>query len=102
MVKLRLVVLRCEDLERSRRFYEALGLAFVEEQHGAGPRHLAATLDDGMVIELYPASTSHPVNDVRLGFAVNEIEAICAAVDQAGGSTVVDPDGRKIDLHSAA
>jgi lactoylglutathione lyase len=87
MVKLRLVVLRCEDLERSRRFYEALGLSFVEEQHGAGPRHFAAVIAD-LVIELYPASATHPVNDIRLGFEVTDVEA----------GVVEDPDGRKIEL----
>jgi catechol 2,3-dioxygenase-like lactoylglutathione lyase family enzyme len=35
------VVLRCADLERSRAFYEALGLTVVPEQHGAGPAHFS-------------------------------------------------------------
>ena len=35
--KLNLVVIRAAELERSQRFYEALGLRFSHEQHGRGP-----------------------------------------------------------------
>jgi hypothetical protein len=31
-----LLVLRCKDIEVTRRFYEQLGLAIVEEKHGKG------------------------------------------------------------------
>ena len=44
VVELSLVVLRCADLERTRRFYEALGLTLMPEQHGSGPRHYSARL----------------------------------------------------------
>ncbi|HEX2731005.1 MAG TPA: hypothetical protein VHM70_05345 [Polyangiaceae bacterium] len=39
MLNLALLVLRCQDLERSRQFYAALGLVFTSEQHGSGPVH---------------------------------------------------------------
>jgi lactoylglutathione lyase len=57
MVHMEFLALRCVDLARSRQFYELLGLEFVEEQHGAGPRHLLSNLGD-TVLELYPARGS--------------------------------------------
>lgn len=103
-----LVVLRVADLPTSRAFYEAVGVTFVEEQHGSGPDHLAGTLGNGVVLELYPAATPSP--DQRLGFTVSDLGAVLRAVRGVGGTvlaersghaTVVDPDGRKVDLTSA-
>lgn len=50
---LNLVVLRGK-LELMRPFYEALGLTFTEEKHGAGPTHLACEMAHGVVLEIYP------------------------------------------------
>src|SRR5882672_11301872 len=36
---LSLIVLQSSDVEAAREFYSLLGLSFVEEQHGKGPRH---------------------------------------------------------------
>ena len=124
---LNLVVLRCHDLARSRRFYDALGLRFVDERHGERPPHLAATLPGGTVVELYPAAepgTALPApvaRDPRLGFAVEHIDAVVAEVEVLGAQVivrpaegddrmrraiVVDPDGRRVELlareHSGA
>lgn len=108
---LELVVLRCGDVARSRAFYEALGLQFVAEQHGTGPAHLAATLADGVVVELYPASGQPTapgrgsVGDVRLGFAVGFFEAVLDELadggtvvpsPDGGQAVVTDPDGRRV------
>lgn len=38
-MRLSLLVLYCADLERSRRFYELIGLEFRREQHGNSPVH---------------------------------------------------------------
>ena len=119
---LNLVVLRCHDLGRSRRFYDALGLRFVDERHGERPPHLAATLPGGTVVELYPAAdpaTALPAQvarDPRLGFAVEHIDAVVAQIEGLGGEVVVppaestadddrvrraivvDPDGRRVEL----
>jgi catechol 2,3-dioxygenase-like lactoylglutathione lyase family enzyme len=122
---LNLVVLRCHDLGRSRRFYDALGLRFVDERHGERPPHLAATLPGGTVVELYPAAdpaTALPAlpaqvaRDPRLGFAVEHIDAVVAEIEGLGGEVVVppaesashddhvrraivvDPDGRRVEL----
>jgi len=110
-MRLSLVVLRAADLERARRFYEALGATFAVERHGAGPEHFAAQLGDA-VLEIYPASEDRPPEAVRLGFRVPSIDA---ALEQFrilnaeivtpprespwGRRAVVrDPDGRMFEL----
>ena len=55
-----LVVLRTSQLGACRAFYEAIGLRFVDEQHGRGPAHLAASIG-GMVFELYPSAGGGPI-----------------------------------------
>jgi catechol 2,3-dioxygenase-like lactoylglutathione lyase family enzyme len=75
---LNFIVLYASDLERSRQFYEALGLTFTREQHGQGPMHYAAEMN-GVVLELYP----HPAGDdspsapaaITLGITVSSIDA---------------------------
>lgn len=53
--RLNLVVLRSPDIERARRFYEALGLAFFRHRHGKGAEHYAS--ENGLfVFEIYPAA----------------------------------------------
>ena len=116
---LNLVVLRCHDLGRSRRFYDAVGLRFVDDLDGGRPPHLAATLPGGTVVELYSAAeatTTVPglgARDPRLGFAVEHIDAVVAQIERLGGEVVVppaeaddhtrraivvDPDGRRVEL----
>lgn len=117
--RLNLVVLRCNDLARSRRFYDALGLRFSDERHGQGLPHVAATLPGGTVVELYPAAepTMAPpprgTRDPRLGFAVAHVDAVVAQIERLGGEVIVppaegddevrraivaDPDGRRVEL----
>lgn len=78
MVSLGFVALRCGDLERSRRFYEVLGLAFAEEKHGDGPRHLSTKLD-GAVLELYRRRSEEGGPDLAtLGLKVADPDCITA------------------------
>ena len=42
------VTLFARDIERTADVYRLLGFKFVQEQHGSGPRHLAA-VNEGMV-----------------------------------------------------
>jgi lactoylglutathione lyase len=120
-VSLSLLVLRSPDPGRCRTFYEALGLAFSEEQHGSGPAHLAAVLPGGVVLEIYPTTEPGPIDrgglaDVRMGFTVKDMDLALAAVDEHGGTVVTapaprathriavvaDPDGRRIELTEPA
>ncbi|MDF1663390.1 MAG: hypothetical protein P1V97_16580, partial [Planctomycetota bacterium] len=55
MAKLSLLVLKTKQMLELKEFYERLGLQFVEEKHGRGPLHFAATLGS-LVLEIYPLS----------------------------------------------
>ena len=108
---LNLVVLRCVEVERAARFYRALGVSFVREQHGNGPEHLSGRAGT-VLLELYPRDPTNPVDGTRLGFSVGSLNASIAATTAAGGSTVspprdgawgrravvAAPDGRRVEL----
>lgn len=109
-VKLNLIVLKTHHLDRLKEFYSALGLSFVEEQHGDGPLHLSARVSE-VVLELYPLPGDAGPADAstRLGFAVPDLDAVLARLGVAvvsgpqetewGRRAVVhDPDGRKVEL----
>jgi catechol 2,3-dioxygenase-like lactoylglutathione lyase family enzyme len=100
---LSLVVLRCTDVSVSRRFYEALGLSFQAEQHGAGPVHYSTRIGS-TVLELYPVKRESS-RGVRLGLSCTNPEEAAKAALVVGGrligsSPVVieDPDGHAIEL----
>jgi catechol 2,3-dioxygenase-like lactoylglutathione lyase family enzyme len=59
--RLRTLVLRCADIDRSQRFYSALGLEFGFEQRGDQPGHYSAEVD-GMVLELYPVDATRSLS----------------------------------------
>jgi catechol 2,3-dioxygenase-like lactoylglutathione lyase family enzyme len=97
----------------SKRFYEALGLKFVAEQHSSGPQHWSSTIED-IVLELYPSGQRGPTVG-RLGFRVHDVATAVAGALSAGGSVpakgnsaqasgavVIDPDGNTIELSPAA
>ena len=46
-------VIKTAELEKTRAFFETLGLTFVEEKHGKGPVHYACERN-GVVFEIYP------------------------------------------------
>ncbi|AEH11261.1 glyoxalase/bleomycin resistance/dioxygenase family protein [Candidatus Protofrankia datiscae] len=91
-----LLVIYTADLAACEEFYRGLGLCLVRERHGSGPEHLAATLADGTVLELYPARSGLPTGRLRLGLTVD-----ADTVDlplPAGRHLLRDPDGRTVDL----
>jgi lactoylglutathione lyase len=113
---LTLLVLRTSDLERSLRFYRALGLILIEEQHGNGPRHFACQLGD-LVLELYPAKAGSAPDRLTagatmIGFQVASLAQTLPALAELGAvvltapsptsstprAVVQDPDGRAIEL----
>ena len=112
LLNLNLLVLRCRDLDASRRFYECLGLSFEMHAHGSGPEHLASENPDG-VLELYPLSeTTADIRDsTGLGFLSHNLMSLSAELsargftpqpprDQSWGRTFVvrDPDGRRVEI----
>lgn len=59
--RLRTLVLRCADIDRSQLFYSALGLKFGFEQHGDQPGHYSAEFG-GLVLELYPVDATRSLS----------------------------------------
>ncbi|RVU86544.1 VOC family protein [Leucothrix sargassi] len=104
-MKISLLVIRCENLEVSKNFYQLLGLSFTKEKHGNGPTHYSCE-ENGTVFELYPNNGKAPQDNNRLGFKVSGLTKIISLVDvidsyeYLGNITyvVLDPDGRKIEL----
>ena len=114
-VLLKLIVLKTHDVEGLRRFYQTLGIEFVEEQHGAGPLHYAGTVGE-TVMEVYPLANGKVVDDsLRLGFAIENLDERLARIDEAGGQLLrplketawgkmalaANPDGRRVELYRA-
>ena len=107
-----LLVLRCKDIEVTRRFYEQLGLSFVEEKHGTGPQHYAWE-SGGFVLELYPAAEGQAPDNVRIGFSTPLLADLSGNLRHSSDMNIVkqpyavadrlvmlleDPDGRKVEL----
>ena len=104
-MKLNLFVLRCKDIEVTKKFYEKLGFEFIEEQHGKGPVHYSCDVG-GVLLELYPLKGELSLDQSRLGFSI-ELKYIEAMQNEMLSSyefdgievmVVQDPDGRKIEL----
>jgi catechol 2,3-dioxygenase-like lactoylglutathione lyase family enzyme len=105
---LSLLVLRANDLEHTRSFYEALGLSFTPEQHEPGPPHYASKLGD-TVLEIYPRASARAA--IRFGISVVDVDGAVEAVRAFGGTVVRvdvgtplrhavvrDPDGNTVEL----
>lgn len=46
-------VIRTNEVDRTRQFFERFGMVFVAEKHGDGPVHYACVAE-GEVFEIYP------------------------------------------------
>lgn len=112
MTRCALIVLYCRDIAQSHRFYRALGIPFVWEQHTEGGHiHWSATLN-GLALELYPASERHPpTRGLRLGFSVENLVLVTANPEVAARLhgrpstrqdglmvTARDPDNNVVEL----
>ena len=112
MAVLNLVVIKSARPEQVLGFYQLLGLAFVQEQHGKGPVHWA-TESNGAVFEIYPYEGELSGCDtVRLGFAVPLLNDVVRAIQENNHvvssapkqtpwglrAVVRDPDGRAVEL----
>lgn len=101
------LVLYCENLEKSRAFYSALGLSFVQEKHDRGPLHWSTDLG-GLVLELYPRGT-RPPSSVRLGWETVSTAPLKESLLSLGGAPagiqekgevflLRDPDGNRLEI----
>ncbi len=110
-----LLVIKTNQLEKQKQFYETLGLVFQKEKHGKGPTHFSTVLKNkNMVFEIYPLPKSQTIPDVttRLGFRVDNLEKTVAAILKIGGelkneiretefgtfAVVKDFDGRSVEV----
>ena len=110
-MQLKLLVLRCKDIENTKIFYENLGLTFKKEKHGDGPKHYSTKIGT-TTIELYPSKDNYKTDNTRLGFFLN-VSDIHSFLEQFsipiipeynfnGKNKVIvqDPDNRKVELET--
>ncbi len=91
MARLNLVVVRARDAARLADFYTRLGLGFEKHRHGSGPEHYAAE-SAGCVFEIYPLRpNAEPTQELRLGFAVDDVRQTVERVFAAGAEIITAP-----------
>jgi lactoylglutathione lyase len=116
---LSLIVIRTADIDASLAFYRALGVAFVQEQHGSGPVHYSCNFGD-LVLELYLNKAESPeesrTHTTMLGFRVVSLETTLLALGKLGIEpkappkesewgrwvNVTDPSGRTVQINEVA
>lgn len=105
-----LLVLKTENIESLKNFYEKLGFFFLKYQHQTGQVHYCSE-NLGFTFEVYP-STACFQNPIRMGFRVSEIHTQrqqliengieCSEIRNIGfGDFFVtqDPDNNKIEMY---
>ena len=109
IARLSLVVIRSDDIEKSRAFYSALGLDFEQHDHPPCGKHYASE-QDGFVFEICRRNLKEPTTSVFLGLHVGDLEERLKAIDPTSivrpaeegdwgrSAIVVDPDGHRIML----
>jgi lactoylglutathione lyase len=113
-MKLNLIVIKTQDIDKLVKFYQLIGLSFDKHQHGKGAIHYATMLDD-TVFEIYPLQNKEKQadNSLRLGFEVPNLMELIAELElnlikintlpkqtEFGLMAIVeDFDGRKIELY---
>lgn len=85
-----LTVIHSQNLEKSKKFYETLGISFLYEQHGSGKKHLSAALE-GIVFEIYPSSDDVDTSAVRLGFQVPSVDKAIEDLEKIGITVLSSP-----------
>ena len=92
---LNLIVIRSVNTDVSLAFYNALGLDFVQEQHGTGPLHYSCELD-GTVVEIFPgkpglAPDRRNAGATLIGFQVTDLDATLKALESTGAIILTAP-----------
>lgn len=123
-----LLVLRTHDLERSRAFYEALGLRFQHFEFNSGEHGIQGPVPpdaplvlnvekEGMPpphtsMNIYAVSIDEPIAKMQIGFFVDSVDVAVQEAVSAGGTllsepakwpygrcaAVADPDGHRVEL----
>lgn len=110
---LNLLVIRTENSELLKTQYEYLGFNFDYHQHGNGPFHYSASIND-FVFEIYPLTKSMDKadNSLRLGFNIKNLELKLDELKKTNWiivsgtketewencAIIQDLDGRKVEL----
>ena len=111
-----LLVIKTNQPEKQKTFYENFGLIFQKEKHGKGPEHFSTEIkEQDFVFEIYPLPKSQTIPDTttRLGFRVDDLEKTIQAIIDLGGkikteirktpwgtlAVVEDLDGRSIEIY---
>lgn len=109
---LALIVMKSACVDELKKFYETIGLQFMQEQHGTGPVHYSANFGD-TIFEIYPVGSGEYPDKTRLGLYVHNFDEVCARLKSIyalahsqprllrGKEQLVvkDPEGRKVELY---
>jgi len=74
-MNINLLVIRTDKPKELAAFYELLGMRFDYHQHGKGPWHYSAEIED-LVFEIYPLM-NHQIGadtSLRLGFTIERLD----------------------------
>ncbi|MBP7280126.1 MAG: hypothetical protein KBA66_01020 [Leptospiraceae bacterium] len=105
-MNLKYLVIKCNDLKKSKAFYEAIGFHPIKEKHGNGVEHYSFAIND-FIIELYP-STKRAEGNLIFGLEIKiPIEEIIRRLkfisydqelskNKDGKFSINDPDANKI------
>ena len=113
---LSLLVIKTNQIEKQKTFYETLGLIFQKEKHGKGPKHFSSEIKkQNIVFEIYPLPKYQTIPDTttRLGFRVDDLEKTLQTIIELGGkvkneirktswgtlAVVEDFDGRSVEVY---
>lgn len=105
-MNLKYLVIKCNDIEESKIFYEAIGFELTKEKHGEGLEHYSFKLND-ITIELYPTKKRVEGNlilGLEIEISVLEIQKKLSAISYSkefiknkdGSVSILDPNGNKI------
>jgi hypothetical protein len=88
VTSLGLIVLYVDDLERARWTWQILtGVEPEREQHDGGPVHYSVPMDNGGVVEIYPAGDRPPTR-ARLQVTVSDAGAVADTIRVATAAGV--------------
>lgn len=109
-MELKYLVIKCNDLEKSKAFYEAIGFYPVKEKHGSGVEHYSFAIKD-FVIELNPSNKRVEGNlilGLEIKISIDEIMQRLKFIsydqelskNKDGNFSIKDPDGNRINIDS--